>query len=372
MPQTHNSTSFDMTSLVAYAYKWRKPLIVVTLLAIVLAVVFSSPLFLKPKYKGVVIMYATKTYSLSKSLMGEKYSPDVLQFGEEEEAEQLIQLINSDDVRDRLISKYDLINHYELDTTSKTLMHNLYKTMEDNISIDRTQYMSVKVEVLDENPEYAAAMANDISVFVDSAWNSIMRERSLQALDVLEVEYNRQVAYMNTLEDSLTAIRQKGVFAYDKQSKELERAYVRALADYNQESGELIIMEKEKIAGDKELSKVRAKKSGAQRALGQLESKKQIAAQYGGAYDNLFELLRLGRVELTKTRVKYEEARLDAEKTLPPKFVVNHAVVPDKKAYPVRWLMVVLSAFAAFTFTLVVAMLLESSDSIKSRIDQIS
>ncbi|MGI8893904.1 MAG: Wzz/FepE/Etk N-terminal domain-containing protein, partial [Bacteroidia bacterium] len=102
------SSRLNMTDLLVYLYKWRKPLLLVTISGIILSAIFSSSLFIDPKYKAKIVMYPTKTYSISKSVLGEKYSPDILQFGEEVQAEQLMQIINSDAVKNRIISKYDL------------------------------------------------------------------------------------------------------------------------------------------------------------------------------------------------------------------------------------------------------------------------
>jgi hypothetical protein len=45
---------------------------------------------------------------------------------------------------------------------------------------------------------------------------------------------------------------------------------------------------------------------------------------------------------------------LDAQQVLPATFRVNAAVPADKKEYPVRWLLVVVSALSAFVATMVV------------------
>ena len=40
---------------------------------------------------------------------------DFLEFGEEEEAEQMIQILRSDEIRHHVIGKFDLMNHYQID-----------------------------------------------------------------------------------------------------------------------------------------------------------------------------------------------------------------------------------------------------------------
>jgi hypothetical protein len=47
-------------------------------------------------------------------------------------------------------------------------------------------------------------------------------------------------------------------------------------------------------------------------------------------------------------RAKYEETKADAEESLTTKFVVNKAWAAEKKAYPIRWLIVLVSTLSAF------------------------
>ena len=65
-------------------------------------------------------------------------------------------------------------------------------------------------------------------------------------------------------------------------------------------------------------------------------------------------------------RAKYEEAKVDAEKVIPQKFIVDHAIKPEKKSYPVRWLIVVISTFATFIAAIIAIILLENYRKFKS------
>jgi len=57
------------------------------------------------------------------------------------------------------------------------------------------------------------------------------------------------------------------------------------------------------------------------------------------------------RERLILLRSKYEETMVDASKDVPHKFVVNQAWPSEKKAYPIRWLIVVVSTLSAFLLT---------------------
>jgi uncharacterized protein involved in exopolysaccharide biosynthesis len=357
----------DMTVLLVYLYKWRKPLLLVTISGIILAVVFSSSIFIDPKYKAKVIIYPTKTYSISKSVLGEKYSPDVLQFGEEIQAEQLIQVINSDAVKGAIIEKYDLVNHYEIDPLSPKMRSQLLKTYDNNISIERTMLMSVKVEVLDKKPEIAAGIANDIVALVDSAWTGITRERATVAMEIIKGEYIKQLEYINAIEDSMRKIAMLGVYDYDEQSRMLDRQYYKTVNNFYEASGALAELSRVYANDNASVVEARAKKRGAEEAMRAMEQKKDLIATYGSKYLSLKELVTENARQFNHIKRRYDEAKIDLEKNLPFKFIVNSAEVPDKKAYPVRWLIVVLAAISAFVLCLGIILLIDNFNEVKLR-----
>jgi len=94
----------------------------------------------------------------------------------------------------------------------------------------------------------------------------------------------------------------------------------------------------------------------------------EIFAKYGGAYVSLRDFLEFEKKQLSNLKSKYAEALVDATQTLPTKFVVNPAVKAEKKSYPIRWLIVVLSTFSTFVF---MVLLMVISDSIVKRINEI-
>ena len=86
-------------------------------------------LLIKEKYKSTVVLFPTTTNSISKALLDENnyQKTDILQFGEEEEAEKMLQILNSDEIRSTICQKYDLMKHYNIDSTDKFKRTKLYE-----------------------------------------------------------------------------------------------------------------------------------------------------------------------------------------------------------------------------------------------------
>src|SRR5262245_57382561 len=199
----------EATSLLVFLIKWKKPLAVSCGLAVLASVIFSGENFIRPRFKSSVIFFPTSTNSVSKALLDEASSDkqDILAFGAEEQAEQLLQILNSDYIRNSIVQKYNLMEHYEIDPEERYPLTRLYDKYMDNITFRRTEFMSVRIDVLDTDPQMAADMANDIASLLDSMKNTMQRDRAIAALQVVEHDLQRKRESIKVKEDSLKAIR---------------------------------------------------------------------------------------------------------------------------------------------------------------------
>ncbi|MCU0432425.1 MAG: Wzz/FepE/Etk N-terminal domain-containing protein [Bacteroidia bacterium] len=318
---THgNENSFNSASLLDFLWRWRKPLIIIGIAAAAISSVVS--LMIREKFKSSVIMFPVQSNSISKALLTEDVTgkQDVLQFGEEEQAEQMMQILNSDEIRSAICKKYNLMEHYRIDTADKYKNTRLYEMYSDNISFKRTEFMSVKVEVLDEDRVMAAAIANDIAALLDSTKTRMQRDRAGQAFRIVEAEYFSKKAEVDGMQDSLAKINKAGVYDYESQSEVTSEQYAIALA------------------------------KGDQRAIASLRQELDIIARYGSAYMSIRENLYIQRQQLNLLKTKYEEAKVDNEQSLTYKFIVNKAFPAERKSYPVRWLIVAVSTVTTLIF----------------------
>ncbi len=312
--------------LLKAVYIYRKHLLIIGLITVVLAVIFSSPYFITPLYKSEVILYPTASNSISKVLLSSNFNnnKDILEFGEDEQTEQMLQILNSNKIRDRIIEKYHLDKHYDIKPDSKYKMTQLYKRYENNFRFRRTEYMAVKITVLDKDPQMAADMANDVADLLDSTINHMQKEVAEKAFKIVEKEYLKLKNEIQLKEDSLDKLRALGVNDYESQAEMFNRQLAISIAK-----------------GDKRSVKV-------------LEGKLALLAKYGGPYVSLRDALEHDRKQLSQLKEKYEEAKVDATASLPHKFVVSSAYKAEKKSYPIRWLIVAISLFSVWFLAIII------------------
>jgi capsular polysaccharide biosynthesis protein len=322
---------FDSTSLGMFLFSWRKHLIVIALIACGLSVLFSSPLFITPLYKSTVILFPVSSNSVSKALLTDQptANSDILEFGEDEQTEQMLQILNSGVIREKIVQKYNLMQHYNINPHSKFKYTHLYKQYESNITFRRTEFMAVKITVLDRDPQLAADIANSISDLLDSTKNSMQRERAVKGFKIVEKEYNTLSNEIALMEDSLRRIREHGVFDYETQSEMMNQQLAIEIAHGNQ------------------------------RGIAALNQKLDVLAKYGGAYVSIRDMLEHEKKQLSYLKSRYEEAKVDATENLPQKFVVESAYKAEKKSYPIRWVIVLVSIISALLVSILIIISVE-------------
>ncbi|MCR5659601.1 MAG: hypothetical protein K6G25_09805 [Bacteroidales bacterium] len=314
--QQHNV--YNSKYLCRLLVEYRKPLLIIIAVAALCAIIFSAPFFITPLYKSTTIIYPTSSNSTSKVLISTTYQSenDIMNFGEDEQTEQMLQVLNSNRVRDKVISRFNLMEHYDIKANSKYPITKLNKLYDARIKFRRTEYNAVKITVLDPDPALSAQMANDIAEIYDSTMNQIQKEVAVKAFQLVEEEYNTLCTEMAQLEDSLNTLRRLGVFDYESQ----------------------VEMFSQQLAV--ELGK------GNSQGIKNIQDQLDILAEYGGASYAINERLDNDRLQLSLVKSKYEEAKMDATQDIPRKFIVTSAFQAERKSYPVRWIIVVITVLS--------------------------
>lgn len=326
---SENNYQFDSNSFIPFVKKWKNTIITTSALAFVISLIFS--LFITDKYKSSVILFPSTTSSLSRALLDNKSykEKDYLEFGEEAEAEQMIQILSSDEIKHHIIEKFDLMNHYRIDPSEKFKVTKLNKMYDSNIKFYRTKFLSVKIEVLDQDAQYAADIANEIALMLDSVKNKILKKVAKQGYEIVKRTYEELRQEMKLMEDTLDYLRGKGIQDYEKQVEVYSDQYGAALVKNNARAAEI------------------------------LNKKLENLSEFGGKYLALSEQMEYERERLSDLRKVYQEAKVNAEAVIDQKFVVNHAVPSERPSYPIRWLIVVVSTLSTFLFTLIVLILID-------------
>lgn len=273
----------DSKNIVKLILNNKLNIVIILAVAAICAIIFSSERFIEPLYKSTVILYPTTTYSTSKAILNTNalIYVDPLQIGDENQTDQMIQILNSGKIRNKIIEKYDLMNHYGIKDNVSHKHYKLDKAYDNKIRIKRTEYNSVKIIVLDADASIAASIANDLADLYDVTMNEMQQEIASKALQIVEKEYNNAIQSIAALEDSLK------------------------------------------------------------------DNPKSIIIKYE---------IEMQKANLNVLKAKYDDARINATESIPHKYVVSQAYASDKPAYPIRWMIVVITVLATLVImTMVLA-----------------
>lgn len=302
-------------TLLRFLLSKRKPLIIISSVICLGSIVVS--LLMTPLYLSTAIVFPAATSSVSFSEQRNAKSA-AMDFGEEEQTEQLVQILQSSRIRDKIVHQFDLMKHYGIAATDINKNYKLTNEYNGHFSFERTRYGSIKIDVLDEDPKLAAAMANKIVDFIDTVKNDMILERTIPAFEV----NRRKKAQMERERDSvlncLDSLANLGVIALDVRSN-LFQAYVDS-------------------------------KNPADRA--ELKRKIDVNMKYGAKYDGLEYIRNEKTVKLEDFRISYEQAESDANTKFNHKFVVEQAVVADRKEKPKRMIIVFMATISGVVLSI--------------------
>lgn len=331
-----NDFVYDAFDLIKFAWDKRKILILLSGVAAIISIIVS--LTITPRFESQVTMFPAASVSISKNLVETNVissdTKDILTFGEDEDAERLLQVLNSDQIRNHEIWKFDLMNHYRIDTSSKIKYAILNAKFRGNVKFSRTEYSSIRIDVLDEDPQMAADIANDIASYVDSVYFNIKQSRATEAYNTVQEAYNNSTQNIEWLTDSLTKIRNLGVQDYKSQSEGLNTAYGTAVA------------------------------SGNQKVINMIDDKLKILAKYGGPYVELSDRLEWEIERNSMLKAKLAAAKVNKENTISNVFIVDKATKSEKKAVPHRSMIVILTTISTFALALLILLII---DNVKAR-----
>jgi len=327
MTENDSHYRFDSIDLAVYIWKKRIPLLIITVAAAIVSIIAS--LMIVPKFRSSVVIFPRSEASVPKSMLQLNYQLDIQAVGEEEQVEEIMQVLKSNKIRDRIIDKYDLMNHYDIDPEGRYPLYKLHSYYESSVRVKRTEFNSIVVSVLDTDPQMAADMANDIAVFVDTTIWEMKSQRARQAVTYIEQEMDSINQELQELKECIHSYNTKGLINYDRQIERLIEAYGKAIVEGNNQAMEKI--EEEMYY------------------LGDYTSEYMYCV---GRYT--YELRRLNEIKDVYLQIK---AALDSH--VSNIFILDKAYKADKKAYPNKSLIVIVSTLSAFVLALLAFLFFE-------------
>jgi capsular polysaccharide biosynthesis protein len=309
---------FDNQNLLEIIWKWKKHLIIVGVLAVLFSAIFSSSVFIQPKYKSTARIYP---------------SFNIYTFSDESESEQLLEIINSMDIKLRVIDAFNLSDVYKINKNDPLYQSYILGEFNDNVSFKKTEYETVEISVLDTDPKRASAMCDSIIAFLDDKIRTIHKVKYDEVVKIASKDLKSLDHELDSIKTKMDELRKDyKILDYESQAKEVTRGMVNVLAE-----------QKKNTSGGKELQ----------------EWMKNLSEK-GGEYEILTSLQKTCLEERDSIKKAYDQALSSAKKKISYGQRIQNPIPSDKKAYPVRWLIVLASTLSALFIALLAILVLEN------------
>ena len=299
--------NFNNLSLVQLILKWKWHIIIITVAAALCGAIFSSSMFITPLYKSVAVAYPA----------------NISPYSDESETEQMLEIINSHSIMDSIINKYDLWTDYKIDKNDPHAMTYMLYEYGSKIKISKTQYEAVSVTVMDKDPNVACDIARDILNFYDQKVHNLHKQKRGEVVTMYERQLREKQNNIDSLKTRLAEIgTQYGVTDLPNQSREVTRGY---------------------LSGSAKATELKAN----------LE-------QYGAEIIDLHTKIAAEGNTYVAIKCDYEKELRFFNSELTYSNIITEPFPSDKKAFPVRWVVVALSALGALLLSIVVIFIIEN------------
>ena len=203
MEQTFGN-NYDHRATARFFRRWWRVLLVVAVVAA--AASLAVALLIKPLYKSSAVIFPTSSNRLSKAIMDYHYSLDFMDYGIERDCEYAIQILSSKRMEQAVCDHFNLMVHYAINPEGPHPLFDLEKQYRSNISVKRTEFLGVEIGVLDQDPQWAADIANYMAAMYDTLCHEIHADRAASAADVM----NGVCSAMEQEIDSLAKCKAEG------------------------------------------------------------------------------------------------------------------------------------------------------------------
>lgn len=219
MEQNFYDGGFSLKNSLKFFYRWRKVLLVVLIIALVASTLVAF--LMSKRYDAKAVMFPTSSNRVSKSVVADRYSMDVLDYGIERDCEYALQVLSSDAMMRDVCEHFDLMNHYGINQNASDKYYRMYEMYRAYITVKRTEFLGIEIKVTDFDPQTAADIANYITANYDTMCTKILAPRTDGAIRLMEkVAEQLQTEIQSTTDPNLLKYKNKELASIQTQLAE--------------------------------------------------------------------------------------------------------------------------------------------------------
>ncbi len=307
---------FNNERILEVIWKRKFHFIIIGLIAVLLASVFSGPAFIRPKYKSTARIYPTNLGAMS----------------EESKTEQMLEILNSNVVKFKIFEAFGGKDILKIDKEDPHYLTYILASYDKNIKTSKTPNETVEIKVMAYDPQIASDICDSIIRFYNQAVGNMYKAKNWELVLISKNQLQKKQSEVDTLINRLSQIRaETGIIDVVSQAPEVTRGYVKALVEGGNNSSDL-----------KRIKDI---------FLNTLEKGAELRS-LEVSFDHILQ-------EIERIKAIYELNLNEYEKDITYSHIVEFPFPADEKSFPVRWIIVFFSTLSAVLLALLVFLVLD-------------
>lgn len=355
-----DSTRDSLIDVLRILLKWRRPIMIGSFsTAVVVALV--SLLFLDNYYKATTLFYAASPDLARPEAFSDNQGGRQQFFGNEQDIDRLLSIAESGELADSMIRKFNLYEHYQIDTARPKAAFFVRKEFFDLYRVMRNELGAIEISVEDKDRLLASQMANAARSQIDYIARRLIKESQERQINHYERTIQEQSKYLSVLGDTLRHIREQySIFNTNSQGEALAELLANTR---NTLIGQEALLQGLESAGPRFRDSVVMVKAKARATARQLDSLKIRLRSFNEGVTNIEVLereLREAANRQSETKEKYKLLLTSRESEIAAIHLVEEARPPVIKSRPKRSVFVVGAVFLAFVLTSLAVLAIDS------------
>lgn len=273
-----------------------------------------------------------------------------------DETNRYLNLLNSSTTKRDVIDEFNLVNVYETSESDYPVL-NAIGILEERTRFNTLETGNFTIEVWDEDPVRSKEIAEYYVDRLNSLNSEISTKESAKFREFVQSQYDSTLQQIETTRNQLNEFQQEyGVFQLEDQVTEYFNLVGSVTAQKIETEIRLDYLENTVSSTNPQLRQTQIELQSINNKLDSIykdESSENFILNFSNLSDiglTYAELVK--RIEIQTEVLRYivpllEQAKMEEVKALPIVSVLDEPIIPEKKDYPPRTLIVLLSGFTA-------------------------
>ncbi len=347
----------NLLGVLSTLLKWKKQIILVCAITAVGSVIIT--LFLDNYYESTTIFYAASPDQALPEPVGTE-AGDRKYYGEPEDIDRVLSIAESKEIATYLINKYNLYQHYDIDSTHRLAQHKVNKVFRSHYNVKKNKYDAIEISIEDKDPELAARMVNDARQKVEQLAQELIKK----TIDIKINTYKQGILdkgkELEIIADTLMKVRnQYAVYNTITQSEGLTGLIAKTSSTLSRERARRDILSGNQNIHRDTIAMINAMITGMEEQLKSLDVMLHNFNQGVSKVEVLEQIHKEARdqMSLDKERLKQLEALKNSH--INTIFIVEAGEVPLYKSRPVRSIICLAAVFIAFVLSAIAVLILD-------------